>query len=55
MIYTSEKQLTMADTLSCAPDHEADAGEAGQIKGLDDVVEAYVDMTVRTVPMSDGR
>ena len=51
MIYTPGKQLAVADALSRAPNHEADAGEVAQIKGL----EAYVGMIVRTMPMSDGR
>ena len=55
VLYTPGKQLAVADALPHAPDHEADTGEAAQIKGLDDVVEAYVDMIVRTMPMSDSR
>ena len=51
VIYTPGKQLAVADALSRAPNHEADAGEVAQIKGL----EAYVGMIVRTMPMSDGR
>ena len=55
VIYTPGKQLAVADALSHTPDHEADAGEAAQIKGLDDVVEAYVDMIIRTMLTFDGR
>ena len=55
VIYTPGKQLAVEDALSRVPDNKAALGETGQIRGLDDVMEAYVDMVIKTMPVSDNR
>ena len=55
VVYTPGKQLVVADALSRAPDRKAEQGEAAQVQSLDDVVEAFVDMIIETMPVSDNR
>ena len=51
--YTPGKMLVVADTLSRAPDKST--GDMGDTETLDGSVQAYVDLVVKTMPVSDER
>ena len=51
MVYTPGKLLVVADTLSRAPEKVVAVND----QPLEDVVQMYVDMVIKTVPVSDKR
>ncbi len=55
VVNTPGKQLVVADTISRAPDCNADKGETARVQSVDDVVETFVDMIIETMPVSDNR
>ena len=54
LAFLKSSLAVVADALSPAPDHEAVAAESAKVKDLENVVEAYVDMVSKLMPLSDN-